>query len=270
MGKYNSRIAINFIALTMLVVLTNACISNKKVQYLQYDDVNSKFVELDTLVRSYQPKAYEHKIQPEDVLKVTVQTITGEEFNFFKTDFDRLSGQSLSGNNMLIYGDLVDENGEIEYPVIGKVKVAGLTVFEVQKLLQSKAKENGLKEPVVKVRIMNYRFTILGETNKEGTLSTFNNRITMLEAVGIAGGFSELADRSKVKLIRYEGGDMVVAYLNFLDENFINSPYFYLHQGDVLVVPPVKQRPFRLYFRENLTLLVSVATLGVLLYNTTK
>ena len=256
----------------ILIILTSsflfgACVSNKKVQYLQYDDVNVDNVILDSLVRTYKLKPYEHKIQPEDVLKVTVQTITGEEFNFFKTDFDRMTNQNFSGNNALIFGDLVDENGEIEYPVIGKVKVAGLTVFEVQELLQKKAVENGLKEPVVKVRIMNYRFTILGETNREGTLSTFNNRITMLEAVGIAGGFGELADRSKVKLIRYQDGSMTVSYLNFLDENFVNSPYFYLHQGDVLVVPPVSQRPFRLYFRENLSLIVSTATLGVLLIN---
>jgi polysaccharide export outer membrane protein len=245
-----------------------ACVSNKKVQYLQYDDVNAKDVKLDSLVRTYSPAVYEHKIQPEDVLKVTVQTITGDEFNFFKTDFDRSNSQNLSGNNVLIFGELVDEKGEIEYPVIGKVKVAGLTVFEVQELLQKKAIENGLKEPVVKVRIMNFRFTILGETNREATLSTFNNRITMLEAIGIAGGFGELADRSKVKLIRYQDGNMTVSYLNFLDENFVNSPYFYLHQGDVLIVPPVKQRPFRLYFRDNLSLIVSTATLGVLLINT--
>jgi len=247
--------------------LFGACVSNKKVQYLQYDDVNVKEVILDSLLRTYSPAIYEHKIQPEDVLKVTVQTITGDEFNFFKTDFDKSSNQNLSGNNALIFGELVDEQGEIEYPVIGKVRVAGLTVFEVQELLQKKAIENGLKEPVVKVRILNYRFTILGETNREGTLSTFNNRITMLEAIGIAGGFGELADRSKVKLIRYKDGEMTVAYLNFLDENFINSPYFYLHQGDVLVVSPVKQRPFRLYFRENLSLIVSTATLGVLFIN---
>ena len=259
---------IRFLGFLIIVGVISSCVSNKKIQYLQKDDVNVDEEYTDSVLRSYFPNVYEYKIQPEDILKVSVETITNQEFNFFKTDFDRTVNQNLIGNNALIYGELVDEKGFVEYPVIGKVKVSGLTIFEVQDLLQKLAKENGLKEPVVKVRILNYRYTVLGETNKEGTFNTYNNRITMLEAVGIAGGFSELADRANVKLIRYEDGEMNVSYLNFLNEELINSPNFYLHQGDVLIIPPVKQRPFRLYFRENYTLVVSTLTLLVLLFNT--
>ncbi len=247
-----------------------SCVSNKKTQYLQKNDVNPPSVQLDSVIRNYQPTLYEYKLQPEDILKVTVGTITDEDYNFFKTEFDKSVNMNLNGGSALIYGELIDEEGEIEYPVIGKVKVAGLTIFELQELLKIKAIEHGLKEPVVKVRLLNFRFTVIGETKKEGTFTTYNNRINLLEAIGVAGGFGDLADRAKIKLIRYKNNKVDVSYLDFNDENLINSPFFYLHQGDVLIVPPLKQRPFRKYFGENLALIVSSLTLLILVINTTK
>lgn len=92
----------------------------------------------------------------------------------------------------------------------------------------------------------------------------------MLEAIALAGGLTDLADKTDIKIIRQKGDKMEVAYLNVLDENFVNSPYYYVHQNDVVIVPALKQRPYRKYFAQNLGLLISTLSLLLIVLNYTK
>jgi len=239
------------------------CVSNKQVQYLQYGDVNGKKLLKDSVVRVYDISKYEYKIQPNDILSIDFESLTQKEFDFLGEE--KMNNNQIGGNNVgaIINGELVDPLGEIEFPVIGKIKVSGLTIFEIQDTLQSIGNQF-LKEAVVKVRLLNFRFTVLGEVTKEGTVNSYNNRISILEGISLSGGIDDLADRSNVKIIRQTDGGVEIQYINLLDEELIRSPYYYIHQNDVIIVPPLKQRPFRKYAAQNLSLILSSTSMILL------
>jgi polysaccharide export outer membrane protein len=245
-----------------------SCVSNKKTTLLQKTDVNQKNLIKDTVVRAYEVGSFQYRIQPNDIISVRFESITDEKYDFLREGANQINTANLTINALLI-GELVDESGEISFPVIGKIKVSGMTIFEIQEKLQHVANEF-LESPVVKVRLINYRFTILGEVVKEGTITLLNNRVSIIEAIGQAGGLGEFADRSNIKLIRQYAGRSEVQYINLLDEDFINSPYYYVYQNDVIIVPALKQKPFRKYFGPNLALVVSSLSLLLLALNLSK
>ncbi len=251
----------------VVVILLSACVSNKKSVLLQKNDVNRKGLLKDTVLRSYAIDTFQYHLQPNDLLSVRFESLTDDKYDFLSQKL-QIGGMNMTGPNVLIIGELIDEHGYLPFPVIGKVKVAGLTVFETQDKLQALANLH-LESPVVKVRLLNYRFTILGEVAREGTVTLVNNRVSMLEAIGQAGGLGEFADRSNIKLVRQIGGKTEVQYVNLLDENFIKSPYFYVYQNDVIIVPALRQKPFRRYFAQNLSLIVSTVSLIILTINLT-
>jgi polysaccharide export outer membrane protein len=243
---------------SFLVTAVTSCVTNKKYQMLQKDDVNKPDPVMDSVMRRYDVDGFDYKVQTNDIVNVRFESLTSKEYDFLASHTPTQNNAQVGG--ALMMGDLVDENGEIPFPVVGKVKVAGFTVFQIQDNLQSLA-DKYLESPIVKVRLLNYRITFLGEMNREGVVTLNNNRVTLLEAVALAGGMSDLADKTAVKLIRQKGGRVEVVYLNVLDENFVRSPYYYVYQNDIIMVPPLKQRPFRKYFGQNLALILSSLSL---------
>ncbi|HBK89988.1 MAG TPA: polysaccharide export protein [Cytophagales bacterium] len=248
--------------------LMSSCVTNRKYQLLQHDDVNKSNLKKDSVFRTYQVEKFDYKIQTNDIVSVRFESLTAKEYDFLSTQ-TLTPNMNLQVGGALLFGDLVDENGEIPFPVVGKTKIAGMTVFQAQDFLQKLA-DKYLESPSVKVRLLNYRITFLGEVNREGVVSINNNRVNMLEAIALAGGLTDLADKTDIKIIRQKGDKMEVAYLNVLDENFVNSPYYYVHQNDVVIVPALKQRPYRKYFAQNLGLLISTLSLLLIVLNYTK
>lgn len=242
------------------LIFLSSCISNRKITYLQKNDLHAENLVKDSVVRTYAIDTFAYRIQPNDVLSIRFESLTPKEFDFFSANAQQ---SQMNPAGMVLLGELVNEQGEISYPVIGKIKVSGLTVFEIQNKLQTAA-STFLDSPIVKVRLVNYRATFLGEISHEGVVTLENNRVNFLEAIGRIGGFTDLADKSNVKLIRQIEGKTEVVYLNLLDEDFIKSPYFYVYQNDVIIVPPLKQRPFRKYAGENLAVILSTISLIVL------
>ena len=257
----------SFFFLVGASIILSSCITNKKLQYFQKDDVNKKNLLKDTVVRSYDLERYDYRVQPHDALVINFESVTSAEFDFLsKSDRQNVSGAQ---GGFILNSELVNDKGDISFPVIGDVKVVGLTIFEIQEKLQALANQF-LEEVVVKVRLVNFRFTVLGEVNSEGTVVSYNSRVTLPEALGLSGGAGELADRSNIKVIRQQNGKLEVGYVDLLNEDIAESPYYYIHQNDVLIVPALRQRPFRRYFGPNLSLFVSSLSLLILVLNLNK
>lgn len=246
----------NLILFITVAIFFASCVGNKRLVYLQNDDLHENQPK-DTVLREYDLTYHDYKIQPQDILSVQFTSITEEDFDIF-SDFG-MGGENLGGGGgglIGLRGELVDPQGQIGFPIVGKIKVQGMTIFEVQDTLQSIASQY-VEDPVVKVRLLNYRFTVLGEVNGESVVTTQNTRVTFMEAIGMAGGLTELANRKNVKVIRQKGDVAEVFYVDLLDEEFIESEEFYVYQNDIIIVPPLQQRPIRRYYGQNLSLLLS-------------
>jgi polysaccharide biosynthesis/export protein len=256
------------LVLAMGAILLSSCVPNRKLVYLQKDDLkNRKDIPRDTVLRTHDLKISEYRIQPLDNLMINFETLSKEQdtFDFLSklSTTSRGGGAGASANMASLNGILVNTSGEIEYPVLGKLKIGGLTLFQAQDSIRRVA-SNYIPDVVVRVRMLNFRFTILGEVNGESTVISQNTRLTFSEAIGLSGGLTELADRSLVKVLRQNGNKTEIFYVNLLEEDYVESPYYFVQQNDVIVVPPLKQRPFRRYFTQNLALITS--TLSVILF----
>lgn len=255
------------------MIFFSSCVPNRKLVYLQKDDLkNRKEILKDTILRTHPLSIQEYRIQPLDVLSVTFETLS-EEGNAF--DFlDKLNPQNRMGGgniaaNAALMGIVVNAEGEIEYPVLGKIRVGGFTIFEAEESIRRVASQY-VPDVVVRVRMLNFRYTVLGEVNAERTVTSNNMRLTMMEAIGQAGGFGELADRAHVKVLRQQGSETQVFYVNLLEEDYLESPYYFVQQNDVIIVPPLRQRAFRRYFTNNLAVITSTLSFGLFIYTITQ
>lgn len=217
------------------VMLFVACGSKKNIAYLQ----NSDSVDL-----SMSQYLYDAKILPKDVITITVNTVdpkASEHFNLTAQAVNNLSANVTTQLTLLPY--LVDNDGCIEYPVLGRLKVGGLTKSECEKMIHDKLLPylNAAENPVVTVRLTNYKISVLGEVNRPGMFTVSNEKINILEALAQAGDLTIYGVRERVKLIREDAqGKKDIYTLNLNDANLINSPYYYLQQNDIVYVEPNK------------------------------
>ena len=136
-------------------------------------------------------------------------------------------------------GYLVDNDGYIIFPVLGKIFVKGMTMTQLRADLENKLLEY-LSDPLVSIRQLNFNFTVLGEVKQPGQYTSSTDKVTLLQALGRAGDMTDSGDRTKVKLIRNENGTDQTVVIDFTDRNITSSPYYYLQQNDVLYVEPDK------------------------------
>ena len=150
--------------------------------------------------------------------------------------------QNQQGNNLELFtGYFVDEDGYIDFPVIGPVKVESLTISEAKSKLLGLIKPY-LADAVINMRLLNFKITILGEVIQPGTVRLTNKRVTLLEAIGMAGDFSPYANRTNVLLIREQFGKREYIRFNLQSKEIFTSPYFYLQQNDVVYIEPIRAR----------------------------
>ncbi len=193
------------------------------------------------LIVSQIPKKTEPTVQPGDILTITVSSLNSESNQLFNKGV--LSGGQSGAMGGLGSGDgyLVNSNGNITFPVLGQIKLAGLTKDEVRKKMVDEL-STFVKDPIVSVRFSNFRITVVGEVNKPATFTVPNEKINIIEALGLAGDMTAYGKRNNVLLIREENGERMLVRLDMNKKEILNSPYFYLKQNDVLYVEPVKYK----------------------------
>ena len=225
------------LALVAIAMLLLSCSSPKNVAYLQNSDV---------IDFSRSTVLYDARIMPKDILTVTVNTVNPEAsapFNLVvPTELNTATGGRIN-NNRALQSYLVDNNGCIEFPVVGTLSVGGLTKSQCEKLIHDKIQRfmNAEENPIVTVRMSNYKISVLGEVNKPGMFTVGNEKINIFEALAQAGDLTIYGVRDRVKLIREDAnGHKEIYTLNLNDAEIINSPYYYLQQNDVVYVEPNK------------------------------
>ncbi len=223
-------------ALVAMALVLGSCGSTKNVAYFQNSDV------IDEDQSSF---LYDARILPKDQLTITVSTTNPDAavpFNLtIPTPYNTNSRSTYSQAMLQSY--LVDNAGYIQFPIVGSLKVGGLTKSEAEQLIQTKIKHymNAEETPIVTVRMSSYSISVLGEVARPGTFMVSREKISILEALAQAGDLTIYGVRDKVKLIREDSnGKKEYHTLNLNDANIINSPYYYLQQNDVVYVEPNK------------------------------
>jgi len=228
---------ISFFALIVTTAfLLGSCGSTKNVAYFQ----NS-----DTVDLSQSQFLYDAKIMPKDQLTITVSTTNDEAavpFNLTVPTPQSVNSRS-SYSQAMLQTYLVDNSGNITYPIIGEIHVGGLTKSEAENMIREKIKVYmaEAENPIVTVRMTGYQISVIGEVARPGTFTVSREKITVLEALAQAGDLTIYGVRNNVQLIREDAdGKKAIYFLNLNDANLINSPYYYLQQNDVIYVTPNK------------------------------
>lgn len=190
-------------------------------------------------------------IQPEDLLRITVSSLNPEAAAPFNIDdqqggagnqrMNQLGGGAGSNGLELFMGYFVDRDGFIDFPVLGRIPVQGMTLEEAKLELLDRLADY-LADPVVNIRYLNFKITVLGEVNGPGIQRLSNKRVTLLEALGMAGDLTLYANRNNILVIREEDGRRTYTRLDLQSAEIFTSPYFYLQQNDVIYVEPMRAR----------------------------
>ena len=222
--------------MSLAILAITSCQSTKNIAYIQNSDSisydQSRFL-------------YDAKIMPKDQLTITVNTVNPEAslpYNLLlQNAYSQGRNVSSGGGTLMPY--LVDNDGYINFPVVGRLKVSGLTKSECENLILDKIRPYmaETENPVVTVRMSSYSVSVLGEVTRPGSFQVGREKITILEALAQAGDLTIYGVRNKVKLIREDAtGKKEIHTMDLTDANIVNSPYYYLQQNDIVYVEPNK------------------------------
>ena len=226
--------------LLLLPFLLTACQSYKKVPYFQNVEVVNE--------AEQQEKLYDAKIMPKDLLTIVVSCTNPELAIPFNLTVASNAGIAVSTSSYVttqpvLQPYLVDNEGKINFPVLGELKIGGLTKREAEQLIIDKLKPYIKETPIVTVRMVNYKISVLGEVARPGTFTINNEKVNLLEALAMAGDMTVWGVRDNVKLIR-EGADgkQEIVTLDLNKAETILSPYYWLQQNDIVYVTPNKAK----------------------------
>lgn len=207
--------------ISVITVIFQSCVSPKEITYFQ-----SNTEKADSTVIT---QKFECKIQPGDLLSIYVSSLNPEADNFFAFQFEKTTGRAPNYH--------VGNSGTIEMPILGEVNVSGLTISEASSAIKTKLQKY-LESPSVLVRYENFRITLLGEVAKPGLYIFPNEKVTLLEAIGMAGDLTINAKRKNLLLIREKDGTREFTRIDLTTTALFDSPFYYLQPNDVIYIEP--------------------------------
>lgn len=259
------------IYLLVFACIVTSCVQVKDIAYLQQSSQGQAILKSEK---------YNARIKSQDILSIAVvssEPAAASRFNLVAPQIDGTMSSIVSTPVLQNY--LVDSDGEINFPSLGKLKVAGLTTRQLEEYIGKQLEPFFSEEmPVITARIMNYSVNVLGEVYRPGKFEASNSRITIFEGLAMAGDMTIYGKRDNVKVIREnEDGEKVIYTLNLNDKKVFDSPAFFLEQNDVVYVEPNQTKANSSRFGEadnfrnsTISVLVSLATLGVTIYTLTR
>ena len=236
MRRLNNR----HLLLILLPFILVACQSYKKVPYFQDVDIVNQ--------AEQQEKLYDARIIPKDLLTIVVSCTNPElaiPFNLTVASNAAMAASTSSyvTTQPILQPYLVDNEGNINFPVLGELKLGGLTKKEAERLIIDKLKPYMKEIPIVTVSMVNYKISVIGEVGRPGTFTISNEKVNLLEALAMAGDMTVYGLRDNVKLIREDAnGKQQIVTLNLNNAETILSPYYWLQQNDIVYVTPNKAK----------------------------
>ncbi|MBL7473754.1 polysaccharide biosynthesis/export family protein [Robertkochia sp. 1368] len=249
---HRSGSSLAFIAMAVILMLSS-CVSRKKVAYFQ---------NIDQAMAAAKQVNYTPQIQANDMLQITVSSYdlkAVQPFNLPLVNSQGITGMGGGMQNQL-QAYLVDSDGNIQFPVLGELKVAGMTRQELIKDLENRIGEY-VVDPIINIRIVNYKVSVIGEVTRPGTYNIQDERITLPEALAMAGDMTIYGRRDNVMVIREQNGIKSYGSVDLTKADLIDSPFYYLQQNDVIYIEPNKAQTQAAAYNRNIPLFVSVASI---------
>lgn len=284
----------NLLYIIVIGIFFSSCVPNRDIVYLQHpnDPEKGEVMESDSIIRTYQTFNKPYKLQPQDIISLRIASLTPTEFDFVKKYEEQLGiirrlnqynqgNESGGGQNMRMQGGIggrggedsgmapimldrqqtgfvLDREGYLELPEIGRVQLSGLSILEAEELIREKL-INYFETPVIRIQLLSFHFTILGEVNNEGRYTSFDPETNVIDAITLAENLTDFADRSRLKVVRFEGDEAKVYYINTLREDLVAQRGFYLQPNDLIVVPPLRARQSRNYLLPTTSNIIGVS-----------
>lgn len=243
----------NILCFVVVCVTFVSCTTSKQIVYM--NDLKKDSSNFSSLLKA--KVNFENKIQKNDLLWITVGGSNILDLPPINSGMGIPAGGAgvlgQAGGSSI--GFLVESDGSIKIPYLGKIQAEGLSRVQLEEKLFVELKEY-TKDPVVNVRFMNYKVTVMGEVQRPGTINLPTERITILEAIGMAGDLTILGQRSEVLIIREQNGVREIGRLNLLSKNLLLSPFYYLQNNDLVYVEPA---PAKFFARERIPQFLTLA-----------
>ena len=259
---------INIILIVATLLIFTGCTTQKKLAYFNTVTASSA----ESINAQLKNERADARILTDDRLSITVSALDPNAVAIYNLPFVSFAspGSDQIYASPVLQSYLVNSQGNINFPVLGEIKLEGLTLTEAGNLIKSKLAEH-VADPIVNIQFVNFRITVLGEVLRPGQFPVTNERVTILDALGLAGDMTAYGRRDNVLLTRNNNGKLEFARINLNSDEVFKSPYFYLQQNDVIYVEPntvksISSQDIPLY----LSFLSTLATLVTLIYSISK